>query len=242
VTTPPSLSEHAQAVYDVLLATATRDDAGRLVSNQTLYRFLEERFDLQDPASRRARTAAVRELTAHGLVLRDNVRGRTVELLSVGDDTSADGVPTFDDYSAAIGAELDVVVEATRRVEQAFLRRVLLQQRSEAHCGFCGRLLPADLLVAAHLKRRAELTRGEKLHFQAIAVLACSLGCDVLYELGYLSVDDDGRMVTAAVPTSSLGDHLAGLRGRPCPGHSKARAGYFNEHRARRFRDGPKPS
>ena len=170
MTLPAPLSEHAQAVYDVLLATASRDATGRLVSKQTLYRFLEARFELQDSASRRARTVAVRELTLQGLVLRDNVRGRTVELLPVGDEALADGAPTFDDYDAAIGPELDAAVEVTRRVEQAFLRRVLLQQRSEAPCGFCGLLLPADLLIAAHLKRRAELTRTEKLDFRAVAV------------------------------------------------------------------------
>jgi hypothetical protein len=36
VTLPSPLSEHAQAVYDVLLATAWRDATGRLVSTQTL--------------------------------------------------------------------------------------------------------------------------------------------------------------------------------------------------------------
>lgn len=190
---------------------------------------------LQDQASRRARTAAVRELTVHELVLRDNVRGRTVELLSVGDDTSTEGTPTSDDYEAVIGPRRRCRGNSAGRASV-----LALQQRSQAPCGFCGP--PADLLVAAHLKRRAELTRGEKLHFRAIAVLACSLGCDALYELGYLSVDDDGRMVTATVPASPLNDHLAGLHGRPCPGHSTARAGYFSEHRVCRFRDAPQHS
>lgn len=239
MTLPAPLSEHAQAVYDVLLATARRDAAGRVVSTQTLYRFLEERFALYDPVSRRVRTRAVRELTDHGLVLRDNVRGRAVELLWVGDATSTDADPTFDDYTAAIEHDLDVATEATRRVEQRFLRRVLLRQQSEGTCGFCGRLLPADLLVAAHLQRRAELSRTEKLNFQAVAVLACTLGCDSLYELGYLGVDEHGLMVTADPPNSAVAAHLYTLNRRPCPGYNPARAPYLQQHRASRFRGAP---
>lgn len=241
------LSEHALAVYEVLLATAHRDQDGRLVSTVPLYRFLEDR-SVPPAASRGVRTNAVRELTERGLVHRHNVRGRVVELLPVGDTApspgggGAGGGPLYEDYAAAISADpditgdLDATVVGRRRVEQALLRRMLLAQRSSAPCAFCGRVLPADLLVAAHLQRRSGLTRTEKLDFRAIAVLACTLGCDALYEQGYLGVDDAGLVTVAGVPPGPLAEHLAYLDGRACTEFTPARARYFARHRTGRFR------
>ncbi len=156
---------------------------------------------------------------------------RTVELLEI----DADGAPAtpadYDDYAAAAADDLDPGVTATRRVEQAFLRRVLLNGRGAGTCVFCGRALPADLLVAAHVKRRADLSREERLDFRAVAVLACRLGCDALYEAGYLAVDADGRVATAAVENAALAEHLAGLAGLACPA-TTAPAQCFDEHSA----------
>lgn len=236
------LSEHARAVYDVLLATASRDGAGRLVSTEPLYRFLLDRFGIPDPESRRLRTRLVRELAERGLVRRDNVRGRNVVLLGVDDHGTGpegDGPDTgYDAYADAAAADLDAGTAATRRVEQSFLRRVLLGGRPGAPCAFCSLLLPADLLVAAHVKRRADLTREERLDFRACAVLACALGCDALYEAGYIAVGADGLVVTARTPPGPLADRLAALDGLVCGGHDDRRAGHFREHLRTRFQGG----
>ena len=233
------LSEYASAIHDVLRATAHRAEDGRLVSTEPLYRFLLERFNIDDPRSRRIRTEAVRELTTRGLVKRDNVRSRAVELLEVS-DTAVDNVPTvtYDAYAAAIDADgLDVSTVAHRRVEQAFLRRVLLEGKTVGPCAICGRILPADLLVAAHVKRRSELTREQRLNFKAVAMLACALGCDSLYEAGYIAVDATGVVRTSAVPPGALAGHLETLSGRTCSAHDPARASLFAEHNQRRFRN-----
>jgi hypothetical protein len=242
---PTPLSEYAAAVYDVLVATARPDAAGQLVSNEPLYRFLLDRFGIPDPQSRQVRTRAVRELTEAGLVRRLGVRGRRVEILvadGTGGSASSPGPaqhdgPDYDEYVAAVDRDLDAPSEASRRVEQAFLRKVLLGGRTAAACAFCGRTLPADLLVAAHLRRRADLSRDERLRFRDIAVLACTLGCDAFYELGYLSVDEQGLLLVSSAVHPDLAAHLVALGGRTFANTSSAHRQYLAEHRSTRFRD-----
>lgn len=221
-------------MYDVLLATARLDEQGRLVSTEPLYRFLLDRFGIPDPQSRRVRTRAVRELADRGLVRRLTVRGPGVEVLVQA--RPDDEALSYEDYADAADDDLDTPAVASRRKEQAFLRRVLLRGREEGECVFCGRVLPAELLAAAHLKRRAELSREERLRFRQVAALACTLGCDALYELGYLTVDDDLRVLTASVTAGYLSAHLAGLSGRRCPRLSDADPAYLAEHRRTRSR------
>lgn len=152
-----------------------------------------DRFGVPDPPSRRLRTRLVRALADRGLVARDNGNGRTVVLLgrdgpaAAGEDggggggRGGGGGAPVDHGAYADAASLDVPTEASRRVEQAFLRRVLLAGRPSAPCAFCGLVWPAGLLVAAHLDRRAGMSREERLDFRACAVLACAVGCDALY-------------------------------------------------------------
>jgi len=47
------------------------------------------------------------------------------------------------------------------------------------------------LLIASHIKPRNLCSHEERLH-PNIATLMCLLGCDSLYERGYLRVRDDG--------------------------------------------------
>jgi hypothetical protein len=213
------LSKHASAVLEVLTATAEYDeDVDGLVSREPLYRFLFDRFGIPDPQSRRVRTDVVRELTEAGLVRRLNVRGQRVQLLHV--DTAApteqpgDAPVSYDEFASAVDEDLDAAVDGHRRVEQAFLRRFLLAGRAAAPCAFCGLEFPAGLLVAAHVHRRAELSREERLAFDQAAVLACSLGCDSLYERGFLAVRADGKLSTAVDGTAPVTERLALLVGR----------------------------
>lgn len=86
MTSTNGLSETAQAVLDVLTATAQPDEQGRPVSTETLYRFLMQRFGLPEAQARRLRTQAMQELRDAGLVRRLEERGPRVELLDVPTD------------------------------------------------------------------------------------------------------------------------------------------------------------
>jgi hypothetical protein len=236
--TPRDLSEAASAVLEVLTATAELTENGSLISSETLYSFLMDRFGLSDPEARRERTRAMGELTERGLVRRINTRSRSVELLAdavVPTTTDFAAIrPSYDEYVAA-WEELDVPVSSTRRREQDFLRNVLLAGRVSATCDLCGTELPAALLVAAHIQRRSELDNTARARFREIAMLACSLGCDTLYECGYLAVSSTGLLLVASEQPGQLGQHLARLRGRPCAAFTPASASHFQQHRGQRF-------
>jgi hypothetical protein len=78
------------------------------------------------------------------------------------------------------------------RREQRYLRQHLLDGRSEAECAICRDTLPQALLVAGHIKRRSECTEDERWAFKRVAMLVCTLGCDALFEAGFIEVDDAG--------------------------------------------------
>lgn len=127
--------------------------------------------------------------------------------------------------------ETDAVTIGRRRREQARLREYLLGRRATASCDICGRELPAALLVAAHIVRRADLDEEQRKDFASIAMLACSLGCDDLFELGYIVVDEAGIVKTGrAADTPSLESAVELLIGNICTAHDGHTAADFAEH------------
>lgn len=92
--------------------------------------------------------------------------------------------------SFADAEHLDGETVANSRKEQAFLRSYLLRGKSKGECVLCGRSFPTELLVAAHIKPRLECSRAEKLDFDNVAALMCVLGCDSLFEKGFVYVPD----------------------------------------------------
>jgi hypothetical protein len=128
----------------------------------------------------------------------------------------------------------DRTAVAKYRVEQGALRHVLIGDATVGTCALCGRELPVDLLVAAHIKKRAECSDDERNDLRNVAMLACSLGCDRLYELGYVTVGPDGAVLTSPVE-GALAEQLARLDGRVTRAHHVASAGYFAWHREHVF-------
>jgi hypothetical protein len=126
----------------------------------------------------------------------------------------------------------DRVLLARARTEQARLRDYLLQGRTQAPCDLCGRLLPRDLLVAAHIAPRRDLDHAERTQFDRIAMIACLLGCDRLFELGYLTVDEEGTICPGAAG-DELTPILNELAGRRCSAYSDDTAAAFAAHRVR---------
>ncbi|TCN32122.1 hypothetical protein EV644_12732 [Kribbella orskensis] len=107
-------------------------------------------------------------------------------------------------------------VQSAARVEQAYLRQLLLGGRvaTLTQCHLCGRELPVSLLVAGHIKRRSECTDSEKRDVPNVAMLACRLGCDALFEYGYVTVNPAGKVEATTVgEAAALARHLNGL---PC--------------------------
>ncbi len=131
-----------------------------------------------------------------------------------------------------LGGDLDAAVLTSVRREQRKLRAKLLGQAITATCVLCGRTVPADCIRIAHIKRRAACSEQERRDL-ANVMFACTLGCDHLFELGYIYVDAAGTIQPrdAGPATAELQEALGHLIGRSCDGHSQASEPYFAAHR-----------
>ena len=118
------------------------------------------------------------------------------------------------------------------------LRDRLFGARTEAMCALCGDVYPVGLLVAAHIKKRAACTDLERRDLDNIAIPACALGCDALYEAGYLTVDRSGHIIAAAGPhPRAVAQRLDQLARRRINAHTPATEPYFRWHRDNTFID-----
>jgi hypothetical protein len=160
-----------------------------------------------------------------------SARNPATVTLSAPDDWPAGSDPAF--------AVLDGVASVKVRREQAQLRNLLAGARELAACAVCGHMYPMRFLVAAHIKKRSVCDDGERRDLRHVAMLACSFGCDALYESGWVTVDDNGYVQTvllSAAPEGKVREHLQQLAGRRCAAHTSASAPYFAWHRGTVFR------
>jgi hypothetical protein len=122
---------------------------------------------------------------------------------------------------------LDAKLQIVARKEQGFLRSKLFGGQSKGRCGLCGELFPIDLLVAAHIKRRANCTDEEKHDLSNIMPM-CRLGCDELFERGYIRiVQGKIELNQAKASTGSVRQYLNRLSGRLCEHWSNSTEKYF---------------
>ncbi|XVS65537.1 hypothetical protein ACQPYE_05605 [Actinosynnema sp. CA-299493] len=150
------------------------------------------------------------------------------------DEPSVDGI-TRDHHTG----RLDSIAQVKIRLEQSRLRSLLAGGRTSARCALCGDLFPLAFLVAAHIKKRASCTDDERRDLDNIAMLACTFGCDALYEAGWITVDDNGLVQTRppdTAPEGSLRDRLSHLSGRSSTAYTSSSAPYFEWHRTKIFK------
>ena len=128
----------------------------------------------------------------------------------------------------------DKTITTTFRREQRALRQHLIGSSEVAKCGLCGRNLSRNLLVASHIKPRSVCSEKERID-PNVAILACVLGCDSLFDKGAIYVDTDGfiRISTKLNPTSDLSDFLQGLEGKRAIAFSEGSKRYFKWHQER---------
>lgn len=136
-------------------------------------------------------------------------------------------------FTGNLGKEAKVV----RRGEQDALRRLLLR-RSGSRCALCGAELPERFLVAAHIKQRSRCSEPERRDLDNVAMLACTLGCDSLYEHGYLGIAPDGviELSPELVGHPHLHEHARRLAGRKVAAWTDSSSAYFGWHLGNVFR------
>jgi hypothetical protein len=130
--------------------------------------------------------------------------------------------------------ELDTRYSGTRRKEQAALKALLLGSNvHDAGCAICGRVLPIEMLWCAHIKPRRDCTLEERLN-PRVVMLACLLGCDALFEKGWISVDADG-LVLVSDAVHQAADAASHLAGRSVSAHDALSEPFFGWHRSNRL-------
>lgn len=116
------------------------------------------------------------------------------------------------------------------RAEQRFLRRQQIR-RWGSSCCLCGSSLPEELLVAAHIKPRWACTETERMDILNVSMLACLLGCDALYELGYVVVGSNGTIRRGPRRSTNAEVKVLTLLDRHCPSVTNDSRPYFDWHR-----------
>lgn len=144
---------------------------------------------------------------------------------------------TKDDYKKLVEQfieydSLDIERIGKLRKEQAFLRKFLFGDRRTELCGICHKEFPVELLVTAHIKKRAECTREEKLDYKNIVMPMCTFGCDHLYEKGYIGVEKGVVCLLKNEDdlTSDLKKYIGNLTGYKCDFWSDQTKSYFVWH------------
>lgn len=139
------------------------------------------------------------------------------------------------DLGEEFEGDVDGVAAVTVRREQAWLKKRVFGTRQMITCELCGELMPRRLVRAAHIKRRADCTDDEKRDWRNV-MAACTLGCDDLFEHGFVFVDEDLR-IQAGPPARGLESVLAFIEqrlvGRTVSDPDGARAPMFEAHRHR---------
>jgi hypothetical protein len=128
--------------------------------------------------------------------------------------TAPAGVPASSDPAFAV---LDSLASVKVRKEQAQLRNLLAGNRELASCALCGHEYPIRFLVAAHVKKRSICTDDERRDLRHVAMLACTFGCDALYEAGWITVGQGGY-----VPDCAVGWHARRKNPGPPPASGRA--------------------
>jgi hypothetical protein len=113
------------------------------------------------------------------------------------------------------------------RREQGILRQILFGSSDIGYCGICGCEYPVSLLVAAHIKPRAECSNSERRDIDNLMPL-CLLGCDSLFERGFIRVDN-GHVVDGPnrAVTKDLEEAIKSVVGSRCSYWSAESKKYF---------------
>lgn len=123
------------------------------------------------------------------------------------------------------------IIYSDHRGEQGAIRAALLGSQATATCDVCGRLLPTDLLVVAHIKPRARCSDSERHDWQNNVMRACILGCDELFRRHFIAVRD-GWVVEGSrkATTAALEQAVRWLTGKPYAAWNEDSSPYFFWH------------
>jgi hypothetical protein len=117
-----------------------------------------------------------------------------------------------------------------RRREQQILTEILFHNKSVEICSICHKELPVILLHAAHIKKRAQCSSEEKKDPKIVMPL-CKIGCDDLFEHGFILVNEEGYVTKNQNKfiSKDLDTHIGSLEGLKCISFCAETAKYFKD-------------
>ena len=114
------------------------------------------------------------------------------------------------------------------RKEQSLHREHHFGGKKTSKCGLCHKDLPINLLHAGHIKPRRDCTEKERKDLN-VTMPVCKLGCDDLYEKGYIKVDEAGFITVNKLKNISgeLGEFIKQYKEKKCLYHNDRTSKYF---------------
>tara|TARA_Y100000590_G_scaffold247240_1_gene277798 strand:+ start:415 stop:1389 length:975 start_codon:yes stop_codon:yes gene_type:complete len=120
-----------------------------------------------------------------------------------------------------------------RRIEQQLLREFHIGKK-ETTCSLCHKTLPNELIVAGHIWARHNIKDEETRKDPDIVMPVCKLGCDELFELGFIHVDEYGYItVNKSIDSLPLAQFTRQYDGKRCLHHNDKTNRFFREKYAR---------
>jgi hypothetical protein len=116
------------------------------------------------------------------------------------------------------------------RNEQALLRVHLFGSNKEKICCLCHKVYPVNLMVTAHIKPRKLCSHQERVDLN-IVMPVCKIGCDDLFERGYLKVENEGKIEKNLniYYSEELDDFMEQYKGKKCKSYNNNTRKYFND-------------
>jgi hypothetical protein len=152
-----------------------------------------------------------------------------LNLVSTEDERSLDN--QVKDLLGDFSGGTDKAIKGTFRREQRALRQHLIGNKESGECGVCGRSLSSNLLVASHIKPRNECTEKERID-PSVVMLACVLGCDSLFDKGFIYVAQNGIIKVSRKSDfyPDLSQFISAIDGKVAQASSQNRKHYFAWH------------
>lgn len=150
-----------------------------------------------------------------------------VEVIS---EDSAEGGENRVPLDGFMGSASDRLAVVVVRAEQSFLRKRQLH-RWGPRCSLCAQSFPEELLVAAHIKPRWACSEDERRDTRNVSMLACLMGCDALFERGYIFVGEQGLIEAGPRRSTDVEDRMQDVVGLKCLAYGKESDRYFAWHR-----------
>jgi hypothetical protein len=111
------------------------------------------------------------------------------------------------------------------------LRKFLFKDKSAGQCSICQKNYPIRLLAAAHIKKRSDCSNEEKKNLNVV-MPACKFGCDELYEIGYIVVENGliKNNIKNKKTTDELESYIKNLENKTCLSWKDESKSFFEYH------------